>query len=513
MNQEKSLITTFLIIFLALSSCGNQKNSDSTKPSSDQESVEALAEPEFNEEDELLGLSEKWTGDLDDIIERGRIRALVPYNRTSYFIDGVKRSGLTFEALNLFEQDLNKKLGKRSGQPGYVQVIFIPVTRDKIIPYLQEGYGDIAAANLAITEKRTELIDFSSPLLSNWNEYFVSGKRMEPLSGINDLTGETVYVRQSSSYFEYLESLNDSLVSVGRPVIQVEFLDESLEDDDILEMVDAGIIPLTIINEFTLNLWEPVLSDIQIHKNLITNKEGKVAWAIRKNSPELKLVLDNFAEKNRQGTLMGNTLMKRYLSNLDYVKKANSSEALARFTKARDLFIKYGEQYDIDFLLLAAQGYQESLLDNSKKNPSGAVGIMQIKPSTAADPNVGINNVYDIENNIHAAAKYLDFIRRRYFSDPQIDQMNAILFSIVAYNMGPAGINRIRKKAVNHGVDPNVWFGQVELLVAREAGKEPVQYLSNIYKYYSSFRSLKRYGESTGRKLDQKNPSISKDLQ
>ena len=194
-------------------------------------------------------------------------------------------------------------------------------------------------------------------------------------------------------------------------------------------------------------------------------------------------------------------MLKRYFDNLNYVKKASSPERLKRFILVRDLFIKYGKQYDIDWMLLAAQGYQESQLDNSKKSSAGAVGIMQIKPSTAADPNVGIDNVYELENNIHAGVKYLAFIRERYFTDPKIDPLNAILFSMAAYNMGPARINRIRRKADGLGVNPNIWFGQVELLVAREVGRESVQYVSNIYKYYASFRSLRRYGEKTGKSV------------
>ena len=498
LNQTVSTMFIFLILLTGMFSCQDNRTDKSSKT----ESIESLAEPEFNASDEVIGLSEKWTGDLDGMIERGRIRALVPYNRTSYFIDGMKRSGITFDALNLFEQKFNERLGKKSGNPGYVQVIFIPMTRDRILPSLQEGYGDIAAANLVITDKRKDLIDFSVPLLSNWNELVVSGPEVPPMSSLEDMLGDTVHVRRSSSYFEHLTTLNDSLRTAGKPIIHIEPIDEFLEDDDVLEMVSAGLIPLTIVNEFTVKLWEPVLSDIRIHRNLLLKTNGEVAWAMRKNSPKLKAVVDVFVQENKQGTLMGNILLNRYLNNLSYVQKASSRETLNRFIMVRDLFFKYGKQFDIDWMLLAAQGYQESQLDNSKQSSAGAVGIMQIKPSTAADPNVGIDNVYDMENNIHAGAKYLAFIRERYFTDPKIDPLNAILFSMAAYNMGPARINQIRRKAEEQGVNPNKWFGEVELLVAREIGREPVQYVSNIYKYYTSFRSLSRYGEKTGKTLD-----------
>ena len=498
-NQIRSTMLIFLILLAGMSSCKDNQTSKPSVNSSKAESMESLAEPEFNASDEVLGLSEKWTGDLDGMIERGHIRALVPYNRTSYFIDGMKRSGITYEALNLFEQKFNERLGKKSGNPGYVQVIFIPITRDRILPSLQEGYGDIAAANIVITDKRKDLVDFSAPLLSGWNELVVSGPEVLPLSSLEDMLGDTVHVRRTSSYFEHLVMLNDSLRTAGKPIVHIEPVDEFLEDDDILEMVNAGLIPLTIANEFTVKLWEPVLENIRVHPNLLIKTDREVAWAMRKNSPKLKAEVDVFVQEHKQGTLMGNILLKKYLDNLSYVKKASSPETLNRFIVVRDLFVKYGKQYDIDWMLLAAQGYQESQLDNSKQSSTGAVGIMQIKPSTAADPNVGIDNVYDMENNIHAGTKYLAFIRERYFTDPKIDPLNAILFSMAAYNMGPARINRIRGKADAQGVNPNIWFGQVELLVAREVGREPVQYVSNIYKYYASFRSLRRYGEKTGK--------------
>jgi len=498
-DQACSTIFIFLLFLTGMASCQDNKTSGGSVGSSKTESIETMAEPEFNAADEVLGLSDKWVGDLDGIIERGRIRALVPYNRTSYFIDGLKRGGITFEALNLFEKKLNETLGKKSGSPGYVQVIFIPMTRDRILPSLQEGYGDIAAANLVITDNRKDLFDFSKPLVSNWNELVVSGPNVRPMSSLEDLLGDTVHIRRSSSYFEHLTALNDSLRSAGKQIVQIVTLDEFLEDDDILEMVNEGLIPLTLVNEFTVKLWQPVLKNIQVHPNLLVKTDGQVAWAMRKNSPKLKAIVDVFVQENKQGSMMGNILLKRYIDNFNYVKKANSPETLDRFEMVRDLFVKYGKQYDIDWMLLAAQGYQESHLDNSKRSSAGAVGIMQIKPSTAADPNVGIDNVYDMENNIHAGVKYLAFIRDRYFSDPEIDPLNSILFSMAAYNMGPARINGIRRKAEGLGVNANIWFGQVELLAAREVGRESVQYVSNIYKYYASFRSLSRYGEKTGK--------------
>ena len=482
------------IMVLGFSGC-----KDRTEPQPPGETSEMLQDPEFDPADEIFGLSEQWTGDLEGMVERGRIRALVPYNRTSYFIDGTRRRGITYEALTLFEKEFNERLGKKPGNPGYVRIIFLPMTRDRILPALEEGYGDLAAANLVITEKGREAVDFSIPAVNTWREILVSGPAASPIGSLDDLLGDTVFVRRSSSYLEHLETFNDSLRKAGKEIIHVGLVDEHLEDDDILEMVNAGLIPVTVSNEFTVSLWEPMLPEIRAHRDFPIKTGGEIAWAMRKNSPGLKDAVDSFIKEHGQGTLMGNILLKKYLNNPNYLKEANSPEAKARFMELRDLFRKYGAQYNWDWMLLIAQGYQESQLDNSTKSPAGAVGIMQIKPSTAADPNVGIDNVYDLENNIHAAAKYLDFLRNRYFDSPDIDPLNAVLFSLAAYNMGPGRMNQIRKKAAAQGVDPNKWFGQVELVAAREIGRETVQYVSNIYKYYISFRSLQRLGQKTGK--------------
>ena len=494
MNKNIPITVLLFLMLFTADSC-----QDKPKQEKAEETTVINWEAEIESEDEILGLGEKWTGDLDGMIERGRIRALVPYNRTSYFINGTRRGGLTFEALTLFEKNLNEGLGKKPGSPGYVQVVFIPMTRDQILPALKEGYGDLAAANLVMTEARKGEFDFSIPALSNWREVVVSGPAGKSITTFEDLLGDTVSIRRSSSYYEHLQTFNDSLESAGKPIIHVQTVEEHLEDDDILEMVNAGIIPVTISNNLTTMLWEPMLPDLQVHQDLAIKTGGEIGWAMRSGSYKLKEAVDVFMKEHRQGSLMSNMLLKKYLNNTRYLKDANSPATVERFKQLRGLFQKYGQQFNWDWLLLAAQGYQESQLDNTKKSPAGAVGIMQIKPSTAADPNVGIDNVYDLENNIHAATKYLNFLRSRYFDSPDIDPFNAMLLSLAAYNMGPGRMNQMRKKATEQGLNPNEWFGQVELIAAKEIGRETVQYVSNIYTYYASFRSLRRYGQKTGK--------------
>jgi membrane-bound lytic murein transglycosylase MltF len=138
--------------------------------------------------------------------------------------------------------------------------------------------------------------------------------------------------------------------------------------------------------------------------------------------------------------------------------------------------------------MLAAQAYQESELDNDRESPVGALGIMQIKPSTAADRNVGINDISSPADNIRAGSRYMRFIMDRYFSGPEMNDVQQWLFALAAYNAGPARIQRLRQQAAQEGYDPNLWLDNVELIAARKIGRETVRYVRNIFKYYVAYR-------------------------
>jgi membrane-bound lytic murein transglycosylase MltF len=185
---------------------------------------------------------------------------------------------------------------------------------------------------------------------------------------------------------------------------------------------------------------------------------------------------------------MGNILINRYVRDYDWTRNVLEPADYQRFLDAVEVFRKYGDQYGFDYLIVSAQGYQESRLDQSARSAAGAIGIMQLLPSTAADPNVDIPDITAKENNIHAGVKYLDFIRNRYFNDPEMDRLNRTYFALAAYNAGPARVADLRKKAASQGYDPDVWFDNVEIVAAREIGQETVSYVANILKYYAVYR-------------------------
>jgi len=318
----------------------------------------------------------------------------------------------------------------------------------------------------------------------------VTGPASSPIRSLDDLAGKEINVRKSSSYYESLLELNRSFKKSGKKPVKLILADENLEDEDLLEMVNAGLVPMIIVDHHKAQFWQQIFADIQVHADIAVRSGGEIAWAFRKNSPKLKSVINEFVKANKQGTVIGNMLFMKYLKDVKYVKNALSEKELQKYNNTVDLFKQYAGKYDFDYLMITAQAYQESGLDHSKKNKSGAVGIMQVLPSTAADPNVNIPEIQKLENNIHAGVKYLRFLVDQYFKDEPMSDGNKLLFAFAAYNAGPGNLIKIRQKTAEMGLDPNVWFYNAEIAAAKIIGRETVQYVSNIYKYYVAYKLI-----------------------
>ena len=319
------------------------------------------------------------------------------------------------------------------------------------------------------------------------SEILVTGPTAPHIKSIEDLAGETIHLRHSSSYRESVEKLNRRFVAEGRAPLQIKLVSEFLEDDDLVEMVNSGLLRWAIVDDYKFPWWSKVFNQLVAREDIVFRSGGQIAWGFRKHSPLLEKATNDFLSRNREGTLIGNVLKNRYIRDFDWAGNALAEDQYSRFEQLEAIFKKYGEQYGIEYLMIAAQGYQESRLKQSARSASGAIGVMQIKASTAGDRNVAIKNIHKVDANIEAGTKYLDFLRRRYFSEPGIDQRNQILLALAAYNMGPNRMIKLRDKAAKIGYDPDIWFDNVELAAARYVGREPVQYVANIYKYYLAY--------------------------
>jgi len=429
-------------------------------------------------------LKNRYTDDLDGLRERRYIRVLTTFNKTNFFLEGSRPFGYEYSMLHGYEVYLNRDRGREDLK---IVLDFIPVSRDRLIPLLVNGYGDIAAAGLTITPKREKLVDFTIPYLTNVDEVIVANHEVRGLHSMEDLSGREVFVRPSSSYWGTLEKLNRRFSEEGLPPVKLQKADESLETEDILEMVNAGVVPLTVADSQMALLWESVFQDLTVYKNLAIRKGGKIAWAVRKNNPELKASLDAFLKTHRKGTLLGNIYLRRYFEHNKWIRNPFNKKAVERQEQYRSLIKKYADMYEFDWMLILALAYQESRLNHHTVSPFGARGIMQVRPSTALDHNVDIQDTHQLENNIHAGVKYLAFLRDRYFSDEDVEEKDRMRFALAAYNAGPRKILRARNQAEELGLDRNKWFRNVEIAALQQIGQETVQYVSNINKYYLLF--------------------------
>lgn len=440
----------------------------------------------FGTDEAVRFLHEHWTGDLDAIEKRPVrvIRVLTTYSKTGYFLDGIDQKGVNADAFREFETWINDR--QKTTNADRIHVVLIPVSRDELIPGLLDGRGDLASANLTITPERQALVDFSVPELDGVSEVAVTGRRGPTLTSAEDLSGREVHVRASSSYFESLKLLNERLAASGKPPVKIVAADELLETEDLLEMAAADLIPITIADSHIAGFWSRVLKNMRVNPGAAVRSGGQIGVALRKESPKLKASIDAFVQSHREGTLYGNSVLRKYLQRTNFITSASSGRELKKFEQTIALFRKYGKQYGFEALMVAAQGYQESRLDQSKTSPRGAVGVMQVKPDTGKD--MGVDDIHDMDGNIKAGVRYLRRIYDSYFAGAPMSEVDKGLFCFAAYNAGPRRVAQLREKAEKMGLDPNKWFRNVEIAAARVIGRETVQYVSNIYKYYLSYR-------------------------
>jgi membrane-bound lytic murein transglycosylase MltF len=430
-------------------------------------------------------MHERWHGDLDGIAKRRILRVLVSPNILGFYFDGSEMHGAIYEFCREFERFLNHRLD--TGNLA-IHFVFIPVGRDMLLQKLSDGYGDLIATLMVTADRPEFAVDFTDPIYDDARAVIVSGTG-QPLSRLEDLSGREVYYFRNTIPYENLRRLSDDLKRDGKPPIQLTAAAADLRIDDLLEMVNAGLVPMTVAEDKIAQYWARVLPNLKIHSGLVV-AESPLAWAVQQNTPRLKSLANDFVRDHKIGTLYGNTVADKYLSRIEWVKDATSGEDLARFEDLVRLFHTYGDKYHFPYLLLAAQGFQESGLDQHLRSKAGAVGVMQIKPSTAAADPIDITGIQKTDRNVEAGAKYLRYMMNHFYANEPMDQVTKGLFALASYNAGPDRIEKLRAMAAAEGYDPNRWFNHVEFVAAREIGAETTNYVGNIYKYYLAYKMV-----------------------
>lgn len=423
-----------------------------------------------------------WTGDWDGIEQRRTLRVLVVPNKTNYFVEKGVQRGITYDTFRLFEEETNKRLKTRALK---FHVVFIPTAREELLDALVKGKGDVAAASLTITEARDKQVDFTAPVIENVSELVLSSPKAPNLASAEELSGREVYVRKSSSYWEHLVELNARLEKAGRTPARLREAPDDLEDEDLMEMLEANLVDHMVIDSYKAVFWSKVYRKVKVNEGAAVATGGKIAWAVREGSPGLRAELDRFIAKHRDGSF-GRSVTKRYLNDPRRLKAATDDAEMRRFREVVELFRKYGSKYEMDYLLMMAQGFQESRLDHSAKSPVGALGVMQVMPATGKELAVG--DITQLDPNIHAGVKYMRFMLNTYYANEPMTDLDKSLFTFASYNCGPGRMKSLRAEAKKRGLDPNRWFKHVELVTADKIGAETVTYVSNIYKYYMAYK-------------------------
>lgn len=424
--------------------------------------------------DEVDPESDNQAADEDRILT-----VLIPYDRTRFFLIGGEPKGFEYDLVQEFAKSYNAD--RAQGEPA-LKTVYLPTPFSQLIPLLEQGIGDMAAGGLTITQERAARVDFTDPYITNVREILViQGTDAAPAS-FDELADTEIYLAAGSSYVEHANELNENREADGLSPLVVREADPSLMSEDLLEMVNAGIIEATIVDHHIAELWQGVLPNIQLTE-LALSDDNAIAWALPKAaaSASLKQDLNAFINQTRQGTLIGNILFERYYENQQWIKNPITEEGLEQLSNYRPLFERYGEEFGFDWRFLAALVFQESGFDPKAKSHRGARGLMQLMPETAAE--VGVKNLDDPADNIRGGAAYLAFLREHFVNDPEIPEHERERLILAAYNAGPGRLRELRETAESMGRDPNRWFNHVERAAQRIIGDETVRYVANINKY------------------------------
>lgn len=428
------------------------------------------------------GILEEYRNDLDQMLKTGRIRVLTTYGYGNYFIHEGQTLGFEYAMMEEYKKHLNRNRSRRLVP---LQFYYIPIPYHLLLKALRKGYGDIVAANLTILPQRENEVKFTNPYLLELKELLVTQKGIKEINKLEDLAGTEIYVREESSYYYRLVQLNKQLKAKELSPISIKILSGFMNTGEIIEMVNAGIIKRTIADSHIANIAEKLLPEIKIHRRVVLNDKVNLGWMVRRNNPQLRESLNDFIKTVKKGTLKGNIFFNRYFKKNPWARQALSRGDMDRFSHYAPLFKKYGDRYKLDWILLAAQAFQESGFNSQVRSNMGAIGLMQLLPATAKD--MGFEDITVPEKNIHAGVKYMHWLIVHYFSDKSMTKDDQLRFALAAYNTGPGNIRKSRRMTQKMGHDPNRWFSHTEMGTLSAVGLEPVHYVRNINRYYLSF--------------------------
>lgn len=415
------------------------------------------------------------SGGLEKIIKDRYIRVLTTNNSVNYFLHNGKPTGVQYELVKKFVQSLNKKLNL---SPPFIQFEMVPAPKSQLVPLLLEGRGDLIAADLSNYENIVPEISFSKRL-----------REIKKVIVVNDQfeEGQSIYTNHEIKY--------DLIKNLEVTSSKIKVLEEDLSEQDILELLSIGQFNAVVVDYYIGKYFCDKYKNLKIMR---TQKEKLLpsSWVVRKENKKLLDHINDFIPSVSVGSFMGNFLDLKYKKSYTSIRFKNDQFKNKRISPFDNILKNYAFQYNLDWLLLASVSFQESRFRQRLVSPANAVGVFQVKESTAKEPYINIYPIRgekNLENNIHAGVKYLHWIKKSFF-DPikKMREKDRIRFSLAAYNAGPSRVLKAIKMAQSKGLDPHKWFRNVELVMIDMRLIEPVRYVSEINKRFVAYNLLLR---------------------
>ena len=419
------------------------------------------------------------------MIGRGEIRLAVPYDRTIYVNDKGTPRGLAVEVSKGLSRWINTKYSTQLKGKS-ISIKLVPTIAPDLLNSLSSGRADIAIGDIGLYEP----IPNSHKFIANHahrvqQEILVTGPSSPPLQKIADLSGQTVYGSRNTNFQKTLSELNKELKRDGKSPVNLASPLGDLDDEDLLEMLNSGLISYVIVGDWKFKLWQSIYKNLTMHEDLSVQDSGWVGWVVRSTNPDLNDDLKGFYESDDFEKSLTAFRQADYKQHLKGLKDPIDKNLWIRFESMRPLFNRFGAQYKLNPLVIASLGFQETLLNQSAVSAVGAIGVMQLMPSTGVS--LGVGDIHLLEPNIHAGADYMNQLINKYFQDVEFEGINRSLFAVASYNIGPNNVAKARDRAKELGFDPNRWFGNVEFIATEHMGYEPMIYVRNVYKYYISY--------------------------
>lgn len=445
----------------------------------------------------LAGPPEAWqrpgeVRDLPQVRSSGVLRVLVNQSRNSSGEVNGQPIGVEYRRLRAFEQYLNRTAkGNRN-----LRLEIVPKAKDQLIAALQRGEGDLVAPGELVHLRGQGDISPSAPIMTRVPLVLVGRQGARRYQRLDQLSGRTLMLPAGSAVGAAVHKVNEQLAARKLRPIDIEWLDPSLAVEDVLEMVQAGIYPLTAVELPIAQRWARVLPKLQVQPEVAFSRDDNLSWFIRRDARLLRASVDQFL-KDYRSPADQDAAFQRVYRRLYKVHNPLGRTELGRLEKVRPVLQQYAERNDLDWLNLAAVAFKESTLNPSARGAGNATGLMQVTPAAARS--VGVGNIHRLENNVQASARYLASLRRKFFSSPRLNERERMAFTLAAYNMGPQRVQQLRAEAKRRGLNPDQWFFQVERVAAEQVGMGVVSYVNSVNKYFLAFHRERSALESRQR--------------